>query len=122
MRRVMMEIPAWCVDSYVELSPRVLLRVMKLQRDGASLYSLSPESLDWVCEAPRCGDFLDWLLASVTRDNVLEDAELEAYSAIPEEERLSGQILSEALSTFGDTNTRAQMTDAELEKQVNSLL
>ena len=58
----------------------------------------------------------------VTRDNVLEDAELEAYSAIPEEERLSGQILSKALSTFGDTSTGAQMTDAELEKQVNSLL
>ena len=93
-----------------------------MQQDGASLNSLSPEALDWVCEAPGCGDFLDWLLASVTRDNVLEDAELEAYSAIPEEERLSGQILSEALSTFGDTNTGAQMTDAELEKQVNSLL
>ena len=54
--------------------------------------------------------------------NVLEDAELEAHSAIPEEERLSGKILSEALFTFGDTNTGAQMTDAELEKQVNSLL
>ena len=95
---------------------------MKLQRDGASLYSLSPEALEWVCEAPGCGDFLDWLLASVTRDNVLEDAELEAYSAIPEEERLSRQILSKALSTFGDTSIGAQMTDAELEKQVNSLL
>ena len=106
----------------------------KPQRDGASLYSwltslhhpaaasLSPEALDWVCEARGCGDFLDWLLTSVNRDNVLEDAELEAYSLIPEEERLSGQILSEALSTFGDTNTGAQMTDAELEKQVNSLL
>ena len=73
----------------------------KPQRDGASLYSwltslhhpaaasLSPEALDWVCEAPGCGDFLDWLLTSVSRDNVLEDAELEAYSLIPEEERLS---------------------------------
>ena len=102
------------------------------QRDGAGLYSvltslqhpaaasLSPEALDWVCEAPGCGEFLDWFLTSVTRDNVLEDAELEAYSAIPEEERLSGQILSEALSTFGDTNTGGQMTDAELEKQVTA--
>ena len=58
-------------------------------------------------------------LTSITRNNVVEDTELEAYAAIPEEERLSGQILSEALSTFGDTNTGAQMTDAELEKQVN---
>ena len=114
--------------------PLLIQRDMKPQRDGAGLYSLltslhhpavaslSPEALDWVCEAPGCRDFLDWLLTSVTRDNVLEDAELEAYSAIPEEERLSGQILSEALSTFGDTNTGAQMTDADLEKQVNSLL
>jgi len=99
-------------------------------RTGASLYSLltslhhpaaaslSPEALDWVCEAPGCEDFIDWLLASVSRDNVLEDAELEAYAAIPKEERLSGRILSEALSSLGVTDGQ-RMTDAELERQIS---
>ena len=101
-----------------------------MARDGSSLYSLltslhhpsaaslSPESLDWVCEADGCQQFIDWFLTSVSRDNVLEDEELEAYNLIPEDERLSGQILSDALSSFGITDGQ-RMTDAELEKQVS---
>ena len=54
-----------------------------VSRDGASLYtlltslhhpaaaSLSPEALDWVCEAQGpAGQFLDWFLNNVSRDNM----------------------------------------------------
>ena len=74
----------------------------------------------FILDICRCEEFMDWFLSSVSKDNVLTDAELEAYAAIPEEARLSGKILDEALATIGDTDlTGANMTDAELEKQVN---
>ena len=107
---------------------------MSVSRDGASLYSqlnslhhpaaasLSPESLDWVCEAGGgVGEFLDWFLTTVSRDNIVEDDELEVFEKIAEEERLSGHILSEALHSFG-VGDGQRLTDAELEKQVNNLV
>jgi len=105
---------------------------MSVPRDGATFYSLltslnhpaaaslSPESLDWVCEAPGCEPFLDWFLSNITKDNVLSDEELEAWRTIPEDKVLSGQILNEALSSLGFSDGQ-RMTDAELEKQVNML-
>jgi len=105
---------------------------MSVPRDGATFYSLltslnhpaaaslSPESLDWVCEAPGCEPFLDWFLSNITKDNVLSDEELEAWRSIPEDKVLSGQILNEALSSLGFSDGQ-RMTDAELEKQVNML-
>jgi len=107
-------------------------RNMSVPRDGATFYSLltslnhpaaaslSPESLDWVCEAPGCEPFLDWFLSNITKDNVLSDEELEAWRTIPEDKVLSGQILNEALSSLGFSDGQ-RMTDAELEKQVNML-
>jgi len=105
---------------------------MSVPRDGATFYSLltslnhpaaaslSPESLDWVCEAPGCEPFMDWFLSNISKDNVLTDEELEAWRSIPEDKVLSGQILNEALSSLGVSDGQ-RMTDAELEKQVNML-
>ena len=66
----------------------------------------------------RCEQFMDWFLSSVSKDNVLTDAELEAYAAIPEEARLSGKILDEALATIGDTD----LTGAKVRISLNVLL
>ena len=51
------------------------------------------------------------IVVSLDSHNLIFSAACLALAAIPGEERLSGQILSEA-------HTGAQMTDAELEKQV----
>ena len=42
---------------------------------------------------------------------------MEAYERIPQDERLSGNILNEALNSFG-VGDGQRLSDAELEKQV----
>ena len=100
--------------------------------DGARLYSLltsldhplaaslSPEALDWVCETAECAEFLEWIVNNLSKENVVTEGDLEAFKLIPEEEVLSGQILSQALSTFGMADGQ-RMTEQELSREVNRL-
>jgi len=100
--------------------------------DGPALYSvlsslglpslplLSPEGLDWLFECPSCQPFLQWVVANLGKDNVLEDPELTAFSDLAADKLLSGQILTAALASCG-LGEGQLLSNQQLESQVVEL-
>jgi len=84
-----------------------------------SLSLLSPEGLDWLFESTSCLPFLQWVLATLGQDNVVEDQDLAAFSVLPADKLLSGQILAAALASCG--LGEGQLSDQQLERQVAEL-
>eukprot|EP00092_Neocalanus_flemingeri_P038983 GFUD01042437.1.p1 GENE.GFUD01042437.1~~GFUD01042437.1.p1 ORF type:complete len:594 (+),score=252.69 GFUD01042437.1:63-1844(+) len=104
---------------------------MSSDSDGPALYSLlsslglpslsllSPEGLDWLFESPNCLPFLQWVVSTLGQDNVVEGQDLAAFSALPGDKLLSGQILAAALASCG--LGEGQLSDQHMERQVAEL-
>eukprot|EP00090_Calanus_glacialis_P021171 TRINITY_DN32670_c0_g1_i1.p1 TRINITY_DN32670_c0_g1~~TRINITY_DN32670_c0_g1_i1.p1 ORF type:complete len:592 (-),score=265.83 TRINITY_DN32670_c0_g1_i1:50-1825(-) len=99
--------------------------------DGPALHSLlsslgmpgmdllTPEGMDWLFESNSCLPFLQWVVASLGQDNVVEEQDLTAFSGLPCDKLLSGQILTAALASCG--LGEGQLSDQQLERQVAEL-
>ena len=83
------------------------------------ILSLSPEGLDWLFENTTCLPFLQWVIATLGVDNVLEEQDMSDFSALPSDKLLSGQILTAALTSCG--LGEGQLSDKQLERQVAEL-
>jgi len=80
---------------------------------------LSPEGLDWLFENTSCLPFLQWVVATLGVDNVLEDQDISDFSALAPDKLLSGQILTAALTSCG--LGEEQVSEKQLERQVAEL-
>ncbi|XP_006104142.1 HAUS augmin-like complex subunit 3 [Myotis lucifugus] len=80
---------------------------------------LNGEDFDWLFETVEGGSFLKWFCGTVNEQNVLSEAELEAFSVLQKSGKpiLEGAALDEALKTCKTSNLKIPtLDDKDLEK------
>ncbi|XP_070256483.1 HAUS augmin-like complex subunit 3 [Myotis yumanensis] len=80
---------------------------------------LNGEDFDWLFETVEGGSFLKWFCGTVNEQNVLSEAELEAFSVLQKSGKpiLEGAALDEALKTCKTSNLKIPtQDDKDLEK------